>query len=108
MIMIMIIIIITTTIIIVIIITTTTIIVVIIIIIVIVIISSSSSRRHHHHHFPTVVPCVPIIFAALSHALAALLFQELPQLPGLLVGPGALLLKLLVGLRGRAMKAMEC
>jgi len=29
-------------------------------------------------------------------ALAALLFQELPQLPGLLVGPGALLLKLLV------------
>ena len=108
MIMIMIIITTTTIIIIVIIITTTTIIVVIIIIIIIVIISSSSSRRHHHHHFPTVVPCVPIIFAALSHALAALLFQELPQLPGLLVGPGALLLKLLVGLRGRAMKAMEC
>jgi O-antigen/teichoic acid export membrane protein len=97
-----------TIIIIVIIITTTIIVVIIIIIIVIVIISSSSSRRHHHHHFPTVVPCVPIIFAALSHALAALLFQELPQLPGLLVGPGALLLKLLVGLRGRAMKAMEC
>ena len=64
-------------------------------------------HRHHHHHFPTVVPCVQIIFAALSHALAALLFQELPQLPGLLVGLGALLLKLLVGLRGRAMKAME-